>query len=288
MAVLAWIAAMLLPPAAAFGEVDPGSAVSLLPTYRWKPGDQLAWAAPRLDDSGWRELPVGTFPTDEWKGIGWLRFRVRADPEARGVPVGLRIQQLGASEVFVDGRSVHNFGRVGRDPLAEVPDRTQDPRPIVLGLDAADGKGPTEHVIAVRYSSQLLQSPRWKGEEPYLRLRVGPLRPMVEGRVELVRKLSAHQMLLAGISFAFVLTHLLLVVFRARTGPNLYFVCMAAAAGAAIFTNFQIFVAAEAGSYLGLSALFHAAFVLMALACLRFAYAVKSQNCLGSSGRISA
>ncbi|MEM1201776.1 MAG: SpoIIE family protein phosphatase [Acidobacteriota bacterium] len=273
-AVLGCISAMILAPVAAFGEVDPGSAVSLLPTYRWRSGDQLAWAAPGLDDSGWKELPVGTFPTDAWKGIGWFRFRVRADPEARGVPVGLRIQQLGASEVFVDGRSVHNFGRVGRDPDAEVPDRTQDPRPIVLGLGAADGEGPSEHVIAVRYSSQLLQSPRWKGEEPYLRLRVGPLRPMVEGRVELVRKLSAHQMLLAGISFAFVLTHLLLVVFRARTGPNLYFVCMAAAAGAAIFTNFQIFVAAESGSYLGLSALFHAAFVLMALACLRFAYAL--------------
>ncbi|MCG8459274.1 MAG: SpoIIE family protein phosphatase [Holophagales bacterium] len=237
----------------------------------------------------WIRIDVCEFPKTSWPGQGWFRFHLTVAAERHGEPIGLLVAQEGAAEVFLDGRRVHYFGRVGRDSTAEVPDRTQDPRPIYFprldeteaGLqpDAGSGAGSpgraaTNHVLTVRYSSHLLDSPRFAGVEPDLRVELGALRPMVERRVDLVRKLSLHQMLLVGLSLAFAVTHLMLFLYRPRAGPNFYFALMALTTAGTILFNFQAFISADPRVQAGIQSAFLVCFAAAALSALRFAYSL--------------
>ena len=268
------------------GDPPPGGG---LPEDRDRSQDQLG-----IRGEDWIRSDVCEFPKAGWPGQGWFRFHLTVAAERQGEPIGLLVAQEGAAEVFLDGRRVHHFGRVGRDTTAEVPDRTQDPRPIYFprleatgagpqadagpGADGpgkgAPGEGATHHVLTVRYSSHLLDSPRFAGVEPDLRVELGELRPMVERRVDLVRKLSLHQMLLVGLSLAFAVTHLMLFLYRPRAGPNFYFALMALTTAGTILFNFQAFISADPRVQAGIQSAFLVCFAAAALSALRFAYSL--------------
>lgn len=250
--------------------------VEMLSPAHWRSGDRPSWAAAGVGLDEWNAVGLGGFPTDAWREddrqVGWLRFRVRVDPELHGEVLGLYLEYEGAAEVYVDGELLHRYGRVGDSAADEVYDRTQDPRPLIFPRSAA-GDG-SEHVIAVRYSSRHLRGLRWVGVEPHLELRIGALRPMVERRVMLVRLLTFHQMFLTGTALAFALVHLMLFVFRPRTGPNLYFALLALSAAATVFLMFGTFIQRRPEGWLLYFTFYLLAFLALALSSLRFVYAL--------------
>ena len=83
----------------------------------WRAGDDLAWAAPNLDDHSWSVAQQGTWPRPAFSSDGfiWVRFRVPVRTDT-AEPLALRITTLSriwmAEEVFVNGTHVGNFGRV--------------------------------------------------------------------------------------------------------------------------------------------------------------------------------
>ena len=251
------------------------------PAYRWRPGDALSAAAP--DDSDvmdWRREDAASFPAD-WRGIGWFRFEVTLDDALHHVPLGVGIQQMGAAEVYVDGERAHGWGVVGNSPADDVPDRTGDPRPLVfrpeLGQQASHSKH--RHVVAVRYSSRFLDNLRWRGVEPALSLRFEPLRPAVERRLELVHKVSRHQMFLAGVALAFGLVHLMLFIFRPRIGPNVFFALMALVASVHVYLLFGRFVQKDPLVFHTFQFYQLLSFLALALAALRFVYSLLHPRC---------
>jgi diguanylate cyclase (GGDEF)-like protein len=124
--------------------------VDLTGPWRFRAGDDPAWAAPALHDADWDTLGVPGF----WRlsasaapaGIGWYRatYTVREAPD---VPLGLWFRSvIGAFEVYVDGRRVGGAGGFppnvhGRAGL-----------PVVVPLPPA-AHLPGLHVIAVRAHS---------------------------------------------------------------------------------------------------------------------------------------
>jgi serine phosphatase RsbU (regulator of sigma subunit) len=125
--------------------------VGLRQGWRYRPGDDPAWALPGLDDSTWEILDsprlwAGSRPASGWPGIGWFRLHLDVDPALGGTPIALRLIQSGASEIYVDGRLAHSLGRVAASAAAE---RTYDPKRLALPVVFERGG---EHVIAVRYS----------------------------------------------------------------------------------------------------------------------------------------
>jgi serine phosphatase RsbU (regulator of sigma subunit) len=118
--------------------------------WRFSPGDDLRWAGPAWDDSGWVRLastragPETAAPAAT--GIGWYRLRLDVAPEVAG-PLALQLWHWGASEVYLDGQPVGGFGRVAATPAQE---RTQNPRwrAVILPVRSS---GP--HVLALRYSA---------------------------------------------------------------------------------------------------------------------------------------
>lgn len=248
-------------------------------SYLLRLGDDPSYADPDLETSdrpgaeraqeggageSWREFEVGVFPAD-FSGIGWLRFEIELDERWVGRPIGLRVEQEGAAEVFLDGRRVHAFGTPSRSAEGEISDRTRDPRPIIFERGG-------RHVLAVRYSAWMLEAPRWVGQQAMLTIRLGELRPMVEGRLRLVRLLTFHQMLLTGLFVAFALVNLMLFLFRPVAGPNLFCGLAALFSAATVFLNFGAYVQRDPGTFLVFYTLFQLAFIALASVSLRFVY----------------
>ena len=121
--------------------------------WKYRPGDDPAWAEPELDDREWETLNGGAImlalpPKSGWNGIGWFRLHLSVDPLLVRLPLNLEMYHLGASEIYLDGRLIGRFGRVNREKADET---AFNPNASPLGI-AFDSNG--EHIIAVRYSNQ--------------------------------------------------------------------------------------------------------------------------------------
>jgi len=121
--------------------------------WKYQPGDDPAWAEPKLDDREWETLNGGAImltlpPKSGWNGIGWFRLHLSVDPLLVRLPLNLEMYHLGASEIYLDGRLIGHFGRVSREKADET---AFNPNASPLGI-AFDSTG--EHTLAVRYSNQ--------------------------------------------------------------------------------------------------------------------------------------
>lgn len=198
--------------------------------WRFHPGDDPAWADPQLDDSSWESVPDTFFDVDElqnlgWRGQGWFRLRLRVDPELVGEPLSLALQQIGAAEIYLNGRLVRRFGTVGASAQTE---ETFNPRrvPTVIVFDDRD-----VHTIAVRQSVMDLSDTstgwgRWLSsvdEDVDLRLRIERANDAVLGRELFLKPIITRQSIFMGVTIAIGLLHLLLFFFYPRQRANLFF-----------------------------------------------------------------
>ncbi|HEX2078271.1 MAG TPA: 7TM diverse intracellular signaling domain-containing protein, partial [Longimicrobium sp.] len=137
---------LLAAPAAAQAGAD---SLALDGPWRFRTGDDVAWAQPSFDDASWSTLAVPgewELALGDYDGFGWYRRRVVLPDGMRGAPVGIRFGTVGdAFELYWNGVRVGGAGRMpprfveGVTPiLFLVPDS-------VLAK-AADGR----HTLAVR------------------------------------------------------------------------------------------------------------------------------------------
>lgn len=117
--------------------------------WQFHAGDNLAWVDPSLDDHSWHWFKtgnsVGNTPPG-WQGIGWFRLHFTLDSALAGQPLALRIAHMGASDIYLDGRRIGGFGKVGHSLATEttyIPDNE---------LVAFQVNHPGPHVLAVRLS----------------------------------------------------------------------------------------------------------------------------------------
>ena len=117
--------------------------------WRFRAGDNPAWAAPALDDSRW--LPIDPvkdmreLPHLQRAGIGWLRLTINTGPDLP--PVLAYIFQSVASDVYLDGRLLYQFGTISSKPTLV---RAYNPY-AAFSLPLRSG---TRHVLAMRIACQ--------------------------------------------------------------------------------------------------------------------------------------
>jgi len=151
--------------------------------WKYRPGDNAAWALPELDDAPWERVATTAFtasalPRSGWHGVGWFRLHVRVEPGLSNRPLGLGISHWGASEIYLDGRLLHRFGHIGSTPAGELAFNPRGaegpalvPTPIALTLSAD-----RPHVLAVRVSAAALAEPS-RGSARWLLKTPGPTAP---------------------------------------------------------------------------------------------------------------
>jgi diguanylate cyclase (GGDEF)-like protein len=141
--------ALLLLAATSAAAQTAADSVALDGPWRFRQGDDAAWAHPGLDDGAWRTIAVpGEWETEigEYDGFAWYRREVVLPAGMHGAPVGIRFGTVGdAFELYWNGVKVASAGRLP-------PEFVEGVTPILFLVPdsvlarAADGR----HVLAVR------------------------------------------------------------------------------------------------------------------------------------------
>ena len=127
--------------------------------WRYRAGDDITqhkhWIQPMFNDNAWKIVKSTGFRMDslteqDWTGIGWYRFQFRVDSAAYHQQLALDIGHRGASEIYLDGQFLGNFGTPASKRDQEQTMRPYGERSVLRFMLA-----PTPdsiHTIAIRYS----------------------------------------------------------------------------------------------------------------------------------------
>ncbi len=201
--------------------------IELIENWRYHPGDDAAWSKPDFDDRDWETLEnpwlaSEGIPRSGWDSIGWFRLYVTVDSLMARRPLGFTMQQAGASEVYLNGKLLLTFGRVGLTVNAEF--RYQDQNPKVLQFEDAS----QDQVIAVRYSNYATEE--FHGLDAnagFLITIFDNINAAIAERARICRQVTIYQMLFTVVPLALAFLHFLLFVFYPRLKENLFYaICM--------------------------------------------------------------
>ncbi len=201
------------------------NSISLDDVWRYHPGDDTLWASPGFDDSKWDTLrtnmELDDIPENTWKGIGWFRKIIVIDSSLINKPIGFSINHFGASQIFLNGKIVKEFGKVG---LTEDEEEIYQPRdiPFAVQLDSN-----FVYTIAVRYSNHLSISEdfffsKWFRRAGF-RIRISAMDDMIQSSVESEGVTFAVNMGIAGLFLSLAILYFLLFLFYSRHKENIYY-----------------------------------------------------------------
>ncbi len=127
----------------------PGYGSTLSNHWKWHTGDNPLWAQVNFDDSKWEKLLVSEsieeFPELRNAEIAWFRRPIQVKQALVNQPLSISVKQMGASEIYLDGKLLHKLGVVSKNPDKERTDVYTTALPIIF-------TDTNKHVLAVRYS----------------------------------------------------------------------------------------------------------------------------------------
>ena len=198
--------------------------IQLLEGWRYHPGDDPSWSDPDFDDSGWpvvsSVLSVGAEPPGGWPGIGWFRRRLQLAEGMPPTPLAIRIEQLGASEIYLDGLLVTAVGTVSADPEEERPVYPND----FVGVALEPGR---RHVLAVRFSNS--RNNLFGGVARGFGFNLRSVESAAASYHQWSRIVLTAPMAFAGAFAALAVLHLLLFAFHRGSREHIFFSLFAAA-----------------------------------------------------------
>ena len=183
--------------------------------WKWHPGDNPAWKDKATDDSGWKITHTSfgiLHALPGWKGFGWFRLWIRADSSVISKMLGLRLNHKGASEVYLDGKEIGGFGRVG---LTESDMKAERATYQVIPLVIPDT---LPHLLAIRYSNYGSYYPDFMGFESWL----GNFQTLSAVRHKIFRLYDLLLLSLA-VQITLALLHLFLFISYPKQKLNLYY-----------------------------------------------------------------
>jgi len=211
--------------------------IELFENWKYKVGDDSNYANPSFDDRDWKtidpRLPENEYRDINWKGIGWFRIHLKVDRSIWGVPLSLRVRQAGASEIYLNGRLLYSFGKVGSYKDTEVVLDERNPKFILFDSQV-------EQIIAVRYSNFSADYIIDLAGNPGFDVFLEDLNQHVEDRVNEIRITSVYQMIFTVIPIVLAFLHLLLFLFNLRAKENLYYAICMIGFSVLSYANFQI------------------------------------------------
>jgi serine phosphatase RsbU (regulator of sigma subunit) len=244
--------------------------------WKYRSGDDPSYADPDHDDSMWMPvstlLGAGYFEFIDWSGIGWFRITLDVDSSLVGLPFALDVVlQSGASELYINGRMMYQFGQVSDRPEMEMPFQERQPRSLVFTHAG-------RHVLAVRYSNHKARSFVDSGFDAGFHYQLVDMNRQVANVLNMTRSATMNQYFFSGILLVFTLIHLMLFLFYSKQTQNLYFALFTASFGILTFLNYQ---SNFATSGLDILSIIRYQYVLIALTLtffLRFSYSLFFQK----------
>ncbi len=216
--------------------------------WKYQSGDDVHWANPQFDDSGWEKLEETLIKPDllsksDWNGRAWFRLHFKVEENLADKTFALVAAQRGAAEIYLDGKKLVDFGAITDSAITEY---NPAGLPVFFRLENAG-----EHLLAVRFASEVFADTsdlktRWMtngGVYPgftYYFKEVDDAPSFIE------RYSDSHSMrigyLFIGVLLALALLHFLLYIFyRVERGNLFYSIYAAAFASVLVIGNFITF-----------------------------------------------
>lgn len=214
------------------------NSIKLVNNWKYHSGDNTEWAKPDFDDTLW-QTAASSFSTDNfdslrWNSTGWFRTRLNVDPALWGKTFGMKITQMGASEIYYNGRLLKSFGKVGTSQSGYSPSPKNDWLEFTFDPKA-------DQVIAVRYANYNTAVQLNQGFDPGFAIFLMDLNSAFSITDEL-RPYTIHQMVFTLIPLILSFLHLFLYIFYRRQKQNLYYAfCLLGFAGLTYF-NYERFM----------------------------------------------
>lgn len=205
--------------------------------WKYQAGDDAAWAAPDYDNAAWEEIEgtkinLQSPPSSGWSGRGWFRLRLTVEPQLADRTLALIGRQVGASEIYLDGKQLVKFGEIGANGAADTEyNPTSLPIPFKFGSAG-------EHTIAVRYSLSSLDDAtsiwgKWaaiNGIAPSFALALKDVSDIGTEIQDYANSTAGRiPYLFVGVLAALALVHFLLYAFYRTERANLFYSVYAAA-----------------------------------------------------------
>ena len=87
-------------------------------------GDNPAFASPTFDDSSWKHVNFNSKKVYSWKKLDsrkgskedqiyWVRYYFKIDSASLNESLCFDITQLGASEIYLNGKKIESIGKIG-------------------------------------------------------------------------------------------------------------------------------------------------------------------------------
>lgn len=195
--IFRFLFAILLLAAAPAAAQSAADSVALDGPWRFRQGDDAAWAQPGFDDRAWRTIHVpGEWEAEvgEYDGFAWYRREVVLPQGMHGAPVGIRFGTVGdVFELYWNGVKVAGAGRMP-------PDFVEGVTPILLLVPdsvlarASHGR----HVLAVRvyndYAYGGLMMPVRVGRYEALAARGSPRAVVIGGLVSFFLAIGVYHL----------------------------------------------------------------------------------------------
>ena len=204
--------------------------------WKYKIGDDTAWADPSFDDSNWEMinpfLNREDFVKLDWTGNIWFRNYILVDSSLWGQPFGFVFTCTGAAEIYLDGKLKYKYGEVGDSKESEVRYLDRTPKHIVFEENGTQA-------IAVRYSNFVSEEIIKYNVPVGFFAVIGELDSFISGRIENVRRSSIIQMAFSAFILAFAIMHLLLFIFYPKAKENLLYSISMISFAIVIYTDIQ-------------------------------------------------
>ncbi|MEG1591738.1 adenylate/guanylate cyclase domain-containing protein [Chryseobacterium sp.] len=190
-------------------------------------GDNPAFASPQFDDSSWKHVNFNSKKVYSWNPIKlssgnvskknkiyWVRYYFKIDSTLLNQPLCLNISQLGASEIYLNGKKIESIGNIkskefkikNKIPELFTLDNTDVNVLAIRFLPIIDNKKKTVTISTVAISVELVSAHEF-----------------IKDKVGLWKDFNFYTMLICGIFGALGFIHLLLFLFYRKAIYNLYF-----------------------------------------------------------------
>ena len=214
--------------------------------WKWHAGDNPDFAKADFDDSKWESID----PTKDIMSLGqvknaplsWFRLQIEVDSAFRGKTLALLIKQTGASEIYLNGTKLHQFGKLSTK-ASETEGYDPQGNPISLPLSNQNAQ-----LIAVRFAtSDIFLATLINTQNHALALKISSIESTVNINHDFIRgSFSLNDQFLAIFKVGFFLIlcflHFTFYLLYKHQKSNLYFSIYALITAFASFTTLYNYI----------------------------------------------
>ena len=193
-------------------------------------GDDPAFASPQYDDSSWKNVSFNSKKVYSWnfmnlnskKGskkdqIYWVRYYFKIDSSSVNESLCFDVNQLGASEIYLNGKKIETIGKIGDSKSREY--RIKNRIPELFSIDSTG-----LNVLAIRFLPFVSNKKKTVNLSPVaISIELVSANEFIRSKTEMVQYFNFYTMLFCGIFGALGFIHLLLFIFYRKAIYNLYF-----------------------------------------------------------------